>query len=229
MRIGHMLCEAALAAMIALLASTGAARAEEPAEPAETTAAEGQPASKGAEPGDAIPSVRFADRRQVLFRIGFGGTYKDATFGDPKAKPSLGATLRWERPVHEYVTTGLDLTFYGAKPEFLSRQPAIEVSLMLKGRYPFTMGRKERKFESEVYLLVQVGALIWIDSNALDFNLIGPGFAVGAAPGYLFFINKRVGLLVEVGWSYAEALFARGRGSVSLHQGVMRLGAVFPF
>ena len=242
----------ALVVLIALMASIGTARAEKSTEAGEQPSpAKAGDAGESTKAGDAASSepseqqkeaprvdldryrasgqLRYADRRQVLFRIGFGGRYKDSFLGDPKAQTSFGVVLRWERPVHEYVTTGLGLSFYGTKPESLSRQPAFEFSLFLKGRYPFEMGRKERKFESEVYLLVEGGMLIWIDSNALDLNLVGPGAAVGVAPGYLFFINDRVGLIAELGWMLTEAFFARGRGSVLLNQGVARIGAIFPF
>lgn len=243
---------AGLVVLIALMASSGSARADQSTEAGEQpSAAEAGDAAGSTIAGDAAsngssgqekdaPAVdldrysasgqlRYADRRQVLFIAGFGGTYKDAFFGNPKAQASLGATLRWERPVHEYLTTGLSFSFYGTKPEFLSRQPAFDASLFLKGRYPFEMGRKDRKFEAEVYLIAEIGVLIWIDTNALDFNLVGPGFSTAIAPGYLFFINRRVGLVAELGWTLSEAFFARGRSGVLLHQGLARVGAVFPF
>jgi hypothetical protein len=210
------------------VASTGTAHAEAPTDAADIRDPESSGAPALGEDGDPIPHLRFADRRQVLFRVGFGGTYQDAFFDNPKAQPSLGAILRWERPVHEYVTTGLGFSFYGTKPKFLSRQPAFDASLFVKGRYPFEMGKKERRFESEVYLLADIGLLIWLDTNALDLNLIGPGFSVSVTPGYLFFINQRVGLLAELGWSFSEAFFARGRSSILLHQGLARVGVVFP-
>lgn len=174
-------------------------------------------------------SLRFRDRRHILFRVGFGGVYEDAFLDNPKAQASYGVTLRWERPVHEYVTTGLSFSAYGSKPEFISRQPSFEASFFLKGRYPFQMGKKERKFEAEAYILAEGGFLVWIDTGALDFNIIGPGFAVGAVGGYMFFINDRVGLIAELGWMYNEAIYSRRRGTVLLHQGLARTGVVFPF
>jgi len=69
----------------------------------------------------------------------------------------------------------------------------------------------------------------WIDSNAFDFNLIGPGWNVGLALGYQFFINDGVGLLAEVGWIRTEAFFSRGRFNVLVNRAAVRLGAVFPF
>lgn len=208
------------------LTAQGNALAEEQEEAAVEEAAPQSPTSAlDAE----TPYLRFADRRQVLFRVGFGGVYQDAFLGNPKAQASYGVTLRWERPVHEYITTGLAASFFGTKPEFVSRQPAFEFGLHLKGRYPFEIGRKERKFESEVYLLAEGGFLLWLDTNALDFNLVGPGWSIGLAPGFLFFISPRIGFLAELGWVFSEALFARGRSSILLHQGVARLGLVFPF
>ena len=44
------------------------------------------------------------------------------------------------------------MSFCSTKSEIEFREPAFDVSLILKGRYPFEMGKKERKFESEVYL-----------------------------------------------------------------------------
>lgn len=145
------------------LTAQGNALAEEQEEAAVEEAAPQSPTSAlDAE----TPYLRFADRRQVLFRVGFGGVYQDAFLGNPKAQASYGVTLRWERPVHEYITTGLAASFFGTKPEFVSRQPAFEFGLHLKGRYPFEIGRKERKFESEVYLLAEGGFLLWLDTNA---------------------------------------------------------------
>ena len=215
-----------LMAMVAALAAPNDARAEETdaSDPASTEAPKPVPSLDM-----ESHSLRFADREQVLFRVGFGGVYQDGFLGNPKAQASYGLTLRWERPVHEYVTTGLALSFYGVKPQFIARQPAFEFALHLKGRFPFEMGRKERKFESEVYLLAEGGLLIWVDTNALDLNLVGPGWVIGLAPGFLFFINKRIGLLAELGWVHTEAFFSRGRLSVLLHQGVARVGMVFPF
>lgn len=174
-------------------------------------------------------ALRFRDRRQVLFRVSFGGEYQDAFLDNPDAQAGYGATLRWERPVHEYLTTGLGFSATGYKAELFSRQPFFEASIFLKGRYPFEMGKKERKFEAEAYLLGELGFVVWIDSNALDLNLIGPGFAAGVVAGYLFFINDRIGLVAELGWTYNEALYARGRGSVLVHQGLARTGLIFPF
>ena len=219
--------EAALVVLVALMAPIGTARADESTEAGEQPIAAN--AGNAASAASSGQSLRYGDRRQILFRVGFGGTYKDAFLDNPRAQASFGATLRWERPVHEYVTTGLSFSFYGTKPEFLSRQPAFDASLFLKGRYPFEMGKKERKFEAEVYLIAELGLLIWIDTNALDFNLVGPGFSTAVAPGYLFFINRRVGLLAELGWTFSEAYFSRGRSGVLLHQGIARVGAVFPF
>lgn len=136
--------------------------------------------------------------------------------------------MRWDRPVHDYVTTGLGLSFYSNKPEGEFRDPGFDVALHLKGRYPFEIGKTERKFESEVYLLFEIGFTIWIDSAA-SFNLMGPGWTVGLAPGYPFFSNKRGGLLAEVVWIRTQAFYARGRRDVLVNQAAVRIGAIFPF
>ena len=132
--------------------------------------------------------------------------------------------------MHEYITVALGVSFYSAKSSVERYyEPAFDVDLALKGRYPFQMGNKERRFEAEAYLLFHFGLTIWIDSNSPDFDLIGPGWNIGLAPGYQFFINDRVGLLAEVGWIRTEAFFSRGRFSILLNQAVIRFGAVFPF
>jgi len=218
--------------VLMVIAAAFAAAAADDARAEETDASD--PASAEApKPAPSLDtesqSLRFADRRYVLFRIAFGGVYQDGFLGNAKGQASYGGTLRWERPLHEYLTTGLDFSAYGAKPESIPRQPNFEAALFLKGRYPFEMGRKERKFESEVYLLAEAGILIRIDGNTLDTNLIGPGVAVTVTPGYLFFINHRVGLLAELGWTHSQVYFTRGRGSVLVHQGLARIGMVFPF
>ena len=223
---------------VALLVWSGpadTARAEE-ADPAQEHESAEVPAQE--QPEEALPetldgdprsrSLRYADRREVLFRIGVGGNFKDA-FGKSKAKTTFGATLRWDRPVHEYITTGLGFSAYSAKPEGEFREPAFDNFVMLKGRYPFQMGKKERKFESEVYVLTQIGLTIWIDSSSIDLDLIGPGWNVSIAPGYQFFFNDRVGLLAEAGWIRTEVYFSRGRLNMVLNQAVIRIGAVFPF
>lgn len=235
--------------MIVLLTSTGTASADEPDDQAQTTASEASEESERTGNADAESretaqaqdpeseildkdpralTLRFADRRQVLFRLGIGGTYK-GTVDDTGAKPTYGATFRWDRPVHDYVTTGLAFSFYSARTsEERYREPAFDIALILKGRYPFEMGKKA-KLESEVYVLFQIGMTIWIDSNAIDLNLIGPGWNTGIAPGYQFFINDRVGILAEVGWMRTEAYFSRGWINLVLNQVNIRLGMVFPF
>ena len=222
-------------AMISSWSSVDVARAEETGANLEQEATEDAAQEPSEEPhpetldGDPYSrSLRYMDRRHVLFRLGLGGNFEDP-LGDLKAKPTFGATLRWDRPVHEYVTTGLGFSAYSSKPEGVFREPAFDIFFMLKGRYPFEMGRKERKFESEVYVLTQIGLTIWVDSTSLDLELIGPGWNVSVAPGYQFFINDRVGLLGEVGWIRTEAFFSRGRFNVLVNQAVVRIGAVFPF
>lgn len=175
------------------------------------------------------PRLRFADRRVILGRLGFGGNFQNDVLGDSKAKATYGVILRWDRPVHEYVTTGLSFSFYAAQPDGEFREPAFDVDYVLKGRYPFEMGRKERTFESEVYLLFSIGLTIWIDSAALDLNLIGPGWNVGLLVGYQFLFNDRIGLVAEVGWMRTEAFFSRGRFSILLNQATVSIGPVFPF
>lgn len=240
----------ALGAIIALWGSHGTARADESAGQANARAlaaptesgrtesldtASPEPEAQGRAPsmetldGDPeVHSLRFIDRRQILMRLGLGGKFKDP-LGNAKAKATYGVTLRWDRPVHDYVTTGLGFSFYSSKPEDEFREPAFDISLTLKGRYPFEMGKRERKFESEVYLLTQIGLTIWIDSSSITLDIIGPGWNVGVSLGYQFFINDRVGLLAELGWLRTEAFFSRGRVSLLLNQAVVRVGPVFPF
>ena len=198
--------------------STEAAATEQPEEPPPETL-DDDPRSR---------SLRYADRRHVLLRLGMGGNFKDA-LGESKAETTFGATLRWDRPVHEYITTGLGFSAYSAKPENEFREPSFDIFFILKSRYPFQMGRKERKFESEVYVLTQIGLTIWIDSASLDLDLIGPGWNVSIAPGYQFLFNDRVGLLAEAGWMRTEVYFSRGRLNMVVNQAVVRIGAVFPF
>jgi hypothetical protein len=241
--------EVALGAIVAVLCSCGTARADDSREqapaleaPSESERAESietaSPASRAPDEGavdDALDrdprvhSLRFADRRQVLMRLGLGGKFQDSIVGDSKAKPTYGATLRWDRPVHDYVTTGVGFSFYSSQPEGDFREPAFDISFMLKGRYPFEMGKRDRKFESEIYLLSQIGLTIWIDSSSLTLDLVGPGWNVGVSLGYQFFINNRVGLLAEVGWLRTEAFFSRGRSNVLLNQTHLLVGPVFPF
>ena len=214
---------------------TASAHPHEPAEADdETGATEAAGAAENAPEATSrlgeTKGLRFADRRQVLFRLGFGGRYEDAIFGKSDASPTFGATLRWDRPVHEYVTTGLGFSFYTAKATAERfYEPAFDIDFHIKGRFPFQMGRKERKFEAEAYLLAQVGLTIWIDSNSLFADFIGPGWNIGLTPGFLFFINSRIGLLAELGWMRTQAFFANGRLSILLNQGVFRVGPVFPF
>ena len=179
--------------------------------------------------GETRP-LRFVDRRQILFRIGFGGKYEDAILGDSAAAPTFGATLRWDRPVHEYITTGLGFSFYTAKSkEERFYEPAFDIDYVLKGRYPFHMGKREKKLEAEVYLLTHVGLTIWIDSNSPTLDFLGPGWNIGLSPGFQFFINSRIGLLAEVGWIRTEAVFSSGRFTIILNQAVARIGPVFSF
>ena len=96
------------AALLATIAAPGAVRAH-PEESHEADAPSEPPEAGEATEGSiaSSQSLRFADRRQVLFRLGFGGKYRDAIFGTSKPSPTFGATLRWDRPVHEYATTGI--------------------------------------------------------------------------------------------------------------------------
>ena len=241
-------CELAIVAVVAAILWAGPAQAEEPTAISSEAAGEAPEGATSDEAGSTEPqapeeaqaretlggipehrSLRFVDRRQILAVFGFGGRFRDTFFQDnPKAKASYGVTLRWDRPVHEYVTTGIAFSFYASQPEGGFREPTFDIGYLLKGRFPFEMGKGERKFESEVYALFQIGLTIWIDSTAL-LDLIGPGWHVGTSVGYQFFINDRVGLLAEVGWARTQAYFSRGRYSILVNQAVVRTGAVFPF
>ena len=89
------------------------------------------------------------------------------------------------------------------------------------------MGRRERAFESELYLGFQIGGTIYIESAGLD--LVGPGWNVGVAPGFQFFVNDRIGLLAEVGWMRTQVFFyATEKFSQRLNQATIRIGVVLP-
>lgn len=184
--------------------------------------------------GVSSPSITSAaeanmkPRFDLLFRLGFAGTLSVdlGVFGTPStsADTSPGVDLRADIPIARYVTLGPQLSIYAVRPDFpgLDRNPIVDISPFLKGRYPFRAGKKK----AEVYGLFQVGfsmAFLREDTGASD--RFGPGWNIGLAPGFQILLGRRFGLVIELGWLRSQGNFSGG--NLIINQGVWRIGFAF--
>lgn len=179
-------------------------------------------ARAGASEGNRQP------RFDLLFRLGFAGQITadadGASSASVDADTSPGVDLRGDFPIARHVTLGPQLSIYAARPDFatLDRNPIIDISPFVKGRYPFKVGRKR----AEVYGLFQVGLTMVIlrrDTGAAD--RFGPGWNVGISPGFQILLARRFGLITEIGWLRSQGNF--DAGNLILNQGIWRIGFVF--
>ena len=167
-------------------------------------------------------------RFDLLFRLGFAGKLKaDAgVFGVFKAPAdtSPGVDLRGDIPVHRNVTLGPQLSIYAVRQDFpgLDRNPVIDLSPFVKGRYPFRAKRKK----AEVYGLFQVGfSMVFLRESTGAPDRFGPGWNIGLAPGFQILLARRFGLMTELGWLRTQGNFEGA--NLILNQGVWRIGFVF--
>ena len=164
-------------------------------------------------------------RFDLLFHLGFAGKLKSGV-GTPSvgADSSPGADLRGDFPVGKYVTLGPQFSIYAFRADSpnLDRNPVVDVSPFLKGRYPFRAGKKK----AEVYGLFQVGlTMMFLRESSGSADQFGPGWNIGLTPGFQILLARRFGLITELGWLRAQGNFSGG--NLVLNQGVWRIGFVF--
>ena len=164
-------------------------------------------------------------RVDLLFRLGFAGKHKlDVPGGATPtvdAGTSPGFDLRVDIPVIRYLTLGPAFSFYVLRADvpLFDRNPVLDISAFMKGRYPFKAGRKK----AEVYGLFHVGfSAVFVPDNADSF---GPGFNVGLTPGFQILLGRRFGLVTELGWARTQGNL--DAGNLIVNQGVWRFGFVF--
>ena len=166
-------------------------------------------------------------RFDLLFRIGFAGKIRsDPGVGGTSvdADSSPGVDLRGDIPVAKYVTLGPQLSVYAVRADFpnLDRNPVVDVSPFIKGRYPFRAGKKK----AEAYGLFQVGlSMVFLRESTGASDRFGPGWNIGLTPGFQILLRRRFGLLTELGWLRTQGNFTGG--NLILNQGVWRIGFVF--
>lgn len=167
-------------------------------------------------------------RLDLLFRIGFAGKIRaDPGVGataSVEADSSPGVDLRGDIPVAKHVTLGPQLSVYAIRADFpsLDRNPVVDISPFVKGRYPFRAGRKK----AEAYGLFQVGlSMVFLRDSTGASDRFGPGWNIGLTPGFQVLLRPRFGLLTELGWLRTQGNF--DAGNLILNQGVWRIGFVF--
>ncbi len=172
-------------------------------------------------------AANMKTRFDVLFRLGFAGSIK-ADFGgvttSSDADTSPGAELRVDVPVGRHVTLGPSLSVYAARADVpgQDRNPLVDISGFMKGRYPFKAGEKK----AELYGLVQVGfTMAFLRQSTGADDRFGPGWNIGIAPGVQILIAKHFGLLTEFGWLRSQGKFDLSK--LILNQAVWRVGFVF--
>ena len=177
-----------------------------------------------ASPSRASANPNMRSRFDMLFRIGFAGELDIDPGPDFDADSSPGFDLRGDFPVARHVTLGPQFSFYAARPDNpnLDRNPIIDISPFIKGRYPFKAGKKK----AEVYGIFQVGlSMVFLRDNLLGSDEFGPGWNIGLAPGIQILLARRFGLITEIGWLRTQGNF--DNANLILNQGVWRFGFVF--
>lgn len=167
-------------------------------------------------------------RFDLLFRLGFAGklTADLGVFGTSSASAdtSPGVDLRGDFPIARYVTLGPQFSIYAVRPDFpgLDRNPVVDISPFLKGRYPFRAGNKK----AEVYGLFQVGfTMAFLRESTGASDRFGPGWNIGLTPGFQILLARRFGLVTELGWLRTQANFTGG--NLIVNQGIWRIGFAF--
>ena len=185
-------------------------------------------ASAAAPSSASANGANMRPRFDLLFRLGFAGklTADAGVLGraSADADTSPGVDLRGDFPVGRYVTLGPQFSVYAARPKLpnLDRQPVVDISPFLKGRYPFRAGKKK----AEVYGLFQVGfTMVFLRKEFEPADRFGPGWNIGLTPGFQILLARRFGLITELGWLRTQGNF--DVGNLILNQGVWRVGFVF--
>lgn len=167
-------------------------------------------------------------RLDLLFRLGFAGQLSldvpGAVRVSTDADTAPGADLRVDIPIARYVTLGPLFSVYGVRADFpgLDRNPVVDISPFLKGRYPFWAGKKK----AEVYGLFQVGfSMVFLRKSTGADDRFGPGWNIGLTPGLQILLARRFGLITELGWLRSQGNFSGG--NLIVNQGVWRIGFAF--
>jgi hypothetical protein len=192
-------------------------------------------------PSAARPPIKeVGDRRfrlGILGRFGFGGSWvlSDEFGNSAELAPgaTLGLDLRFEKPPAKYVSLGVVLGNYWILPEAgRERDYALDVSMLVKPRYPFKAGKRE----AEAYLFMQFGgSMILLNSanwDINDFNSIGGGFNFAVGPGFQIFVSDNLAVLFEIDYSYSwfglSTVFDTTE-TLTLGQATIRTGIVRAF
>ena len=179
-------------------------------------------------PSSATADANMKARVPLLFRLGFAGKLSVDALGLPRASvdadTSPGIDFRVDVPVFRFITLGPVISIYAVRPVFprLDRNPIVDISAFLKGRYPFLLGRKK----GELYGMFQGGfSMVFLRKSSNAPDRFGPGWNVGLAFGFQVLLARHFGLLTEIGWLRSQGNF--DGGNLIANQGVWRIGFVF--
>lgn len=162
-------------------------------------------------------------RVSAHFALAFAGNVETSTILgsiDAPLAPTLGAGVRFEYPAFKYLGIGALVELVSFNPEDLERQAALDLDLLIKGRYPLSVGSNE----VVLYVAVPLGGTVLFVEDADNFRGFNTGVLGGAE---LVLRGGPVSLFGEFGWRYHGV----GDDDVSLrtHQAALNLGASFIF
>lgn len=161
-------------------------------------------------------------RISAHFALAFAGNVETSTFLgsiDTALAPTLGAGIRFEYPVLRYLGIGALVELVSFNPEDLDRQAALDLDILLKGRYPLSLGANELV----LYVAVPLGGTVLFVEDADNYR----GFNTGILAGAELVLGGPISVFGEFGWRYHGV----GENDVSLrtHQAALNLGASFIF
>ncbi len=171
-------------------------------------------------------------RLHVYLPLGFGGEVDfGAAPGDPELDTTVGFGVRYEAPLHRYVSVGghLETTFWRTElmdAANLDRNVHLDLDGFVMGRYPIRL----RKFDLVPYLLLPIGLTISFPSfNDLD---NGPGWNIGLLAGTQFIFSEHFGVMTELGFMRHDTRNDVNGGpsvDIEIMQFRLHLGAVVIF
>ncbi|MFK7998332.1 MAG: hypothetical protein AB8H86_02000 [Polyangiales bacterium] len=158
-------------------------------------------------------------RVSAHFALAFAGDAETSSILgsiDVPLAPTLGAGVRFEYPVLKYLGIGALVELVSFNPEDLDRQAALDLDILIKGRYPLSLGSSELV----LYVAVPLGGTVLFVEDADNYRGFNMGILGGAE---LVLGGGPLSLFAEFGWRYHGV----GDDDVSLrtHQAALNLGA----
>lgn len=197
------------------------------------------PAPGGPPPGPRIneppppPRKSFAERVHgaVAFHFGFPGTL-EVDGAERDLASTLGANLRTDIPVAEYLLLGPLLQFGAWRPDVpdspQGRNYYVDLSLFVRARYPVELETVNLQFWGGVPIGITLSFLggdpMWQNNDG--FSL---GWNVGALFGGAVHFSKKFGLFTEFGFMQHKMAHDNltGKNSLRLAQANWNIGVIF--